>query len=120
MEQLIKKLPNELQSKIFLYNSYVPFKKIELNYYVSNIKAVYFKSNDDLIFIHKIQYDGINKQLLKIYNNNLNKICRICHCIIKHTITDDIYCYMLDDINNTYINKRFIYHLKYRFKYINN
>ena len=118
--EVLKKLPYELQSKIFLYNSYVPFKKNELNDYVNRIKAVYYKSKDDLIYIHKIQYNGIDKDLLKIYNNNLNEVSRICHYLIKHTIIDDIYCYMLDDINNTYINKRFIYELKYRFKYINN
>ena len=96
--EVIKHLPYELQSKIFLYGSYIPFKKNELKEYMSRIKAVYFKSNYDLIYIHKIQYDGINKQLLEIYNNNLNKICSRIHCIIKHTITDDIYCYMLEDL----------------------
>ena len=115
---LIKHLPYELQSKIFVYGSYIPFKKNELNEYVNRIKAVYYESNYDLIYIHRVQYNGINKQLLEIYNNNLNKICSIIHCIIKHTITDDIYCYILEDSNNTYINKRFIYHLKYKFKYI--
>ena len=108
--EIIKNLPNELKLKIFLYGSFNPFKKIELNDYVNRIKAVYYKSNYDLIYIHKIQYNGINKQLLEIYNNNLNKICSRIHCIIKHTITDDIYCYMLEDFNKTYINKRFIYH----------
>ena len=28
--EVIKHLPSELQSKIFLYGSYIPFKKIEL------------------------------------------------------------------------------------------
>ena len=69
--EVIKKLPNELQSKIFLYNSYVPFKKIELNYYVNNIKAVYYKSNDDLSYIDKLKFDCIEEVVFKIFNNSL-------------------------------------------------
>ena len=113
--ELIKQLPYELQSKIFLYGSYIPFKKIELNYYVNNIKAVYYKSNDNLSYIDKIQFDCINEEVFKIFNNSLYEMCRIGYSSIVHTIIDDIYCYMVDDINNTYIKKRFLHHLKYSF-----
>ena len=40
--EIITQLPNELKSKTFLYNSYVPFKKNELKEYVIRIKPVYF------------------------------------------------------------------------------
>ena len=108
--ELIKNLPNELKTKIFLYGSYIPFKKNELNHHVNNIKAVYYKSNYNLSYIDKIQFDCIDKELFKLFNNSLYEMCRIGYSSMVHTITDDIYCYMLDNINNTYINKRFLYY----------
>ena len=111
--ELIKQLPYELQSKIFLYGSYIPFKKIELNYYVNNIKAVYYKSNDNLSYIDKIQFDCIEEVVFKIFNNSLYEMCRIGYSSMVHTITDNIYCYIWEKKNiKKYINKRFIYNLK--------
>ena len=111
MEQLIKKLPNELQSKIFLYNSYVPFKKFELNDYINNIKAVYFDLNYDLLYIDINHYKAISNKLLKIYN--LNNACNLCPYVIKNKITDNVFCYIWEKKNiKKFINKRFIYNLK--------
>ena len=61
--ELIKKLPNEIQSEIFLYYSYVPFNKNDLNRYTKIFKPIYFKSNYDLIYISKNQCDAVSNEL---------------------------------------------------------
>ena len=111
MEQLIQKLPNELKSKIFLYGSFVPFKKKELEHYIISIKSVYFEFKYDLCYIDINHYNAISKKLLKIYC--LNNACNICPYITKNKITDDVFCYIWEKKNiKTFINKRFIYNLK--------
>ena len=61
----------------------MPFNKNELNEYIKIFKPVYFQCNYDLIYIYIYQYGALTWQILKIYNNNSNKIFNVCRFIIK-------------------------------------
>tara|TARA_R110001606_G_scaffold397295_3_gene573379 strand:+ start:2228 stop:2575 length:348 start_codon:yes stop_codon:yes gene_type:complete len=108
-------LPTELQSKIFLYVSFLPFKRTDLEKYIEKFKPIYFEYNYDLYYIFNSQYKAIKQDLLKKINYDLNKLCMICPYIIKNVIIENIYFYKVYDVKHSYFNKhfnkRFVYDL---------